>query len=157
MSVSTLDVITASSDVAVMVSLVILAIQIYFQRREMKYSTYEKLMSDFSATASLLIDHPEVLDITMKGSAPPEKWGKYSENEKKAYYYFDSLLGLFERVYFARKEIKLPQEEWERWRRWIEYLKTNDIFMDVFNDNIELYDSGFTDEINNSVKTIGTK
>lgn len=155
MSVSTLDVITALADGAVIGSLLVLAYQIYLQRREMKYSTYEKLMSDFSATASLLIDHPEVLDITMKGD-PPEKWDKYKEDEKKAYYYFDSLLGLFERVYSAKKEKRLSQEEWERWRKWIEYLITNEIFLDVVNDNIELYDSEFIDEIRN-LKTIGTK
>ncbi len=154
MSISVLDVITASADISILVSLLVLAYQIYLQRRETKFSIYEKLMSDFSATASLLIDHPEVLNITTKGSGQPEKWDKYSEAERKAYCFFDSMLGLLERVFFATKEIRLPQKDWEDWRKWIEDLVTNDIFMDVFNDNAELYDSEFKDEIENVIKKI---
>jgi hypothetical protein len=149
-----LDVITALANIAVVISLGVLAYQIHLQRSEMKYSTYEKLMSEFSATATLLIDHPEVLNITTKGSGKPKKWDKYGEDEKKAYCFFDSMLGLQERAYFAIKDLRLPQKDWGDWRKWIEDLVTNEIFMDVFNDNKELYDSEFKDEMENVIKKI---
>ena len=58
-------------------------------------------MSDFSGTASILIDHPEILEIYVKGKGKPKKWDKYSEAEKKTFSFFSSLLALLERVWFG--------------------------------------------------------
>jgi hypothetical protein len=157
MVVSIIDVISVSANITTVISLLILAYQIYLQRSEMKYDTYERLMSDFSATAALLVNHPEVLNITTRGSGQPKKWNKYGEDEKKAYCFFDSMLGLLERAYFAIKDLRLPQKDWRDWTKWIEDLVTNEIFMDVFNDNKELYDFEFKGEIENVIKKTNTK
>jgi hypothetical protein len=45
-------------------------------------------MSDFSGTASILIDRPEILEIYVKSKGKPKKWDKYSEAEKKAFSFF---------------------------------------------------------------------
>jgi hypothetical protein len=67
---------TLATDFAIVISLIVVAINVYLQRKATKYNTYEKLMSDFSGTASILIDHPEILEIYVKGKGKPKKWDK---------------------------------------------------------------------------------
>ena len=59
-------VATLATNIAIVISLLVLATNVYLQRKSTKYNTYEKLMSDFSGTASILIDRPEILEIYVK-------------------------------------------------------------------------------------------
>ncbi len=145
--------VTLATDMAVVISIAVLAIQVYLQRKATKYNTYEKLMSDFSATASLLIDRPEILEIYVQGNGKPKKWGRYSEAEKRAFSFFSSLLGLLERVWFG-----VPEKDWiNYYSKWVKDLATNDIFLDVFNDNKKIYDVSFTDEVDKIIKEVQEK
>jgi hypothetical protein len=141
---------TLATDIAVVISLVVLSINVYLQRKATKYNTYEKLMSDFSGTASVLIDRPEILEIYVKGKGQPKKWDKYSEAEKKTFSYFSSLLALLERVWFG-----VPERDWiNYYSNWVKDLATNDIFLDVFNDTRKMYDVSFTNEIDAIIKKL---
>ena len=141
---------TLATDIAVVISLVVLSINVYLQRKATKYNTYEKLMSDFSGTASILIDRPEILEIYVRGKGQPKKWGKYSEAEKKTFSYFSSLLALLERVWFG-----VPEKDWVNYySKWVKDLATNDIFLDVFNDTKKMYDVSFTNEMEAIIKKL---
>ena len=141
---------TLATDIAVVISLVVLSINVYLQRKATKYNTYEKLMSDFSGTASVLIDRPEILEIYVKGKGQPKKWDKYSEAEKKTFSYFSSLLALLERVWFG-----VPEKDWiNYYSNWVKDLATNDIFLDVFNDTKKMYDVSFTNEMDAIIKKL---
>jgi len=129
------DLITLVTNIALVISLFFLIYQIYLQRREMKYSTYEKLNSDFSNTAFLLVEHPELTKNVYVGENKPKNWEKYDEGKKVAYSYFDALLGLFERAYTANREIGLSKKDWNQWGNWIKELATNPIFVDIVNDD----------------------
>ncbi|MGO8807172.1 MAG: hypothetical protein ACLQO7_11335 [Candidatus Bathyarchaeia archaeon] len=145
--------VTLATDIAIVISLVVVAIQVYLQRKATKYNTYEKLMSDFSATSSMLIDHPEILEIYYRGNGKPKKWDKYSEAEKKAFSFFSSTLALLERVWFG-----VPEKDWiDYYSKWVKDLATNDIFLDVFNDSKKIYDVSFTREIDAIIKGIKEK
>ena len=141
---------TLATDIAVVISLVVLSINVYLQRKATKYNTYEKLMSDFSGTASVLIDRPEILEIYVKGKGQPKKWDKYSEAEKKTFSFFSSLLALLERVWFG-----VPEKDWiNYYSNWVKDLATNDIFLDVFNDTKKMYDVSFTNEMDAIIKKL---
>jgi hypothetical protein len=139
-----------ATDIAVVISLVVLSTNVYLQRKATKYNTYEKLMSDFSGTASILIDRPEILEIYFKGKGQPKKWSKYSEAEKKTFSFFSSLLALLERVWFG-----VPEKDWNNYySKWVKDLATNDVFLDVFNDTKKMYDVSFTNEIDTIIKKL---
>ena len=143
-------IVTLATDIAIVISLVVLAIQVYLQRKATKYNTYEKLMSEFSGTASILIDRPEILEIYVKGKGQPKKWDKYSEAEKKTFSFFSSLLALLERVWFG-----VPEKDWiNYYSKWVKDLATNDIFLDVFNDTKKMYDVSFTNEMDAIIKKL---
>jgi pheromone shutdown protein TraB len=145
--------VTLATDIAIVISLVVVAIQVYLQRKATKYNTYEKLMSDFSANASLLIDRPEILEIYYKGKGKPKRWDKYSEAEKKAFSFFSSTLALLERVWFG-----VPEKDWiDYYSKWVKDLATNDVFLDVFNDSKKIYDVSFTREIDAIINGIKEK
>jgi hypothetical protein len=144
---------TLATDIAIVISLIVVAINVYLQRKATKYNTYEKLMSDFSGTASILIDHPEILEIYVKGKGKPKKLDKYSEAEKKTFSFFSSLLALLERVWFG-----VPEKDWTYYySKWVKDLVTNDIFLDVFNDSKKMYDVSFTNEVNAIIKEVEEK
>lgn len=144
---------TLATDLAVVISLVVLSINVYLQRKATKYSTYEKLMSDFSGTASILIDRPEILEIYVKGKGQPKKWDKYSEAEKKTFSFFSSLLALLERVWFG-----VAEKDWiNYYSKWVKDLATNDVFLDVFNDTKKIYDVSFTNEMDAIIKGVTEK
>ena len=145
--------VTLATDIAIVISLAVVAIQVYLQRKATKYNTYEKLMSDFSANASLLIDRPEILEIYYRGNGKPKKWDKYSEAEKKAFSFFSSTLAMLERVWFG-----VPEKDWiDYYSKWVKDLATNDIFLDVFNDSKKIYDVSFTREIDAIINGIKEK
>ena len=136
-----------ATDIAVVISLVVLSINVYLQRKATRYNTYEKLMSDFSGTVSILIDRPEILEIYVKGKGQPKKWDKYSEAEKKTFSFFSSLL---ERVWFG-----VPEKDWiNYYSKWVKDLATNDVFLDVFNDTKKMYDVSFTNEMDAIIKKV---
>ena len=141
---------TLATDIAVVISLVVLSINVYLQRKATKYNTYEKLMSDFSGTASILVDRPEILEIYFKGKGQPKKWGQYSEAEKKTFSFFSSLLALLERVWFG-----VPEKDWiNYYSKWVKDLATNNVFLDVFNDTKKMYDVSFTNEMDAIIKKL---
>jgi hypothetical protein len=142
-------IVTLATDIAIVISLVVLAIQVYLQRKATNYNTYEKLMSEFSGTASILIDRPEILEIYFKSKGKPKKWDTYSEAEKKTFSFFSSLLALLERVWFG-----VHKKDWTNYySKWVKDLVTNDIFLDVFNDNKKIYDISFTKEVDAIIKS----
>lgn len=55
------------------------------------------------------------------------------------------------------KNIKQWKDEWEMWRNWLKILALNDVFIDVFNDNKELYDSSFISEIQRIIDEVAKK
>ena len=145
--------VTLATDIAIVISLVVVATQVYLQRKATKYNTYEKLISDFSANASLLIDRPEILEIYFRGNGKPKRWDKYSEAEKKAFSFFSSTLALLERVWFG-----VPERDWiDYYSKWVKDLATNGVFLDVFNDNKKMYDVSFTGEIDAIIKEVKEK
>jgi len=145
--------VTLATDIAIVISLVVVAIQVYLQRKATIYNTYEKLMSDFSGNASLLIDRPEILEIYYRGKGKPKKWDKYSEAEKEAFSFFSSTLALLERVWFG-----VPEKDWiDYYSKWVKDLATNNVFLDVFNDNKKMYDDSFTREIDTIINGIKEK
>jgi hypothetical protein len=57
---------------------------------------------------------------------------------------------LLERVWFG-----VPEKDWiNYYSKWVKDLVTNDIFLDVFNDNKKMYDVSFTDEIDAIIKEV---
>ena len=147
------SIATLATDIAIVISLVVLSINVYLQRKATKYNTYEKLMSDFSGTASVLIDRPEILEIYVKGKGQPKKWDKYSDAEKKTFTFFSSLLALLERVWFG-----VPEKDWSNYySKWVKDLATNDVFLDVYNDTKKIYDVSFTNEMDAITKGVTKK
>ncbi len=147
------SIATLATNIAIVISLVVLSINVYLQRKATKYNTYEKLMSDFSGTASILIDRPEILEIYVKGKGKPKKWDKYSEAEKKTFSFFSSLLALLERVWFG-----VPEKDWRYYySKWVKDLVTNDVFLDVFNESKKMYDVSFTNEVDAIINEIKEK
>jgi hypothetical protein len=147
------SIATLATDIAVVISLVVLSINLYLQRKATKYNTYEKLMSDFSGTASILIDRPEILEIYVKGKGQPKKWSKYSDAEKKTFSFFSSLLALLERVWFG-----VAEKDWiNYYSKWVKDLATNDVFLDVYNDTKKIYDVSFTNEMDAIIKGVTEK
>lgn len=141
-SSGTQNLIITISDLAVVLSLLVLAYQVYLQRKATEYGTYDKLMSDLSAATPMLLDNPDILDLTVKGRGKLENWERYSKAEKKAYCFFDSIMQVLERAYF-----QVPKKDWSDWEKWVKNLLTNKIFMDVFNDNCGMYNEEFVKAI----------
>jgi hypothetical protein len=146
------EIASLVTDLAIVVSLVVLAYQVYLQRKETKFNTYEKLMSDYTAQTMILMDYPEVLDLTVKGTGQATKWEKYSVAEKKAYLFFAGVMSLLERVWVSK-------QDWSDWKNVVENLLSNVIFMDVFNDNKGTFDEGFAIEIEslNKLRKLGSQ
>jgi hypothetical protein len=141
-------VATLATNFAIVISLVVLSINVYLQRKSTKANTYDKLMSDFSTTASILIDRPEILEIYVRGKGKPKKWDKYNAAEKKTFGFFNALLALLERVWFG-----VPEKDWKYYfSKWVKDLVTNEVFLDVFNDNKKIYDVSFTNEVEAIIK-----
>jgi hypothetical protein len=146
---SSADLVTIVANIALVVSVVVLSYQVLLQRRELKYSSYEKLMSDFSNAAVILVQERGLRDVFVSGDEP-RNWRRYTEDEKTAYFYFDSLIGLFERVWVSYKELHWSTEEdWNQWRNWIAELKRNKVFVDVLLEAKEdgLFDPKFMSEM----------
>jgi hypothetical protein len=141
-------VATLATNVAIVISLLVVATNVYLQRKSTNYNTYEKLMSDFSGTASILIDRPEILEIYVKGTGKPKKWDQYSEAEKRTFAFFNSLLALMERVWFG-----VPKRDWKNYySKWVKDLATNEIFLDAFNHYRKIYDASFTHKLDSIIK-----
>jgi hypothetical protein len=166
------DVANIVTTIVVIITVIVLIIQIRNEIKEIEYDKYEKLMSDFSATTYSLIEHPEVRDIVVAGSGRPKKWDTYTEAQKKAYFYFDSLISLLERVYVGvhRNALSLTErvytgiyhkkrvDDWAGWKMWVEDLSTNDIFVDAFNNSKRMYWTSFAIEVDNIIaKTAAQK
>jgi hypothetical protein len=141
-------VATLATNIAIVISLLVVATNVYLQRKSTNYNTYEKLMSDFSGTASILIDRPEILEIYVKGTGKPTKWDQYSESEKRTFAYFNSLLALMERVWFG-----VPKKDWKNYySKWVKDLATNELFLDVYNHYRKIYDASFTRKLDDIIK-----
>jgi hypothetical protein len=151
MAEDVIQVVSVVADLGVMISVIVLVYQIILQQRELRYNTYDRLMSDFTTASLYIIDHPEFKEMYV-GKAEPKNWKNHGKKEKSLYYYFDSLLALFERVWIACREMKIiSKEDWEYWRRWLKEPSENQIFRDVFWDNKELYDEFFVKEVENVI------
>lgn len=147
-TISPVEAVTTTANICLMFSVAILAYQVWLQRRELRYSVYEKLMSDFSNASLVPCKDPDLREMYV-GESRPAHWSSYSAGDKAMYFYFDSLLGLFERVWVSYKEDKwVGSEDWEQWRNWIGELVENRIFQDLIKESEKLYDPLFLKEIN---------
>ena len=141
-------VVALATNIAIVISLLVVAINVYLQRKSTNYNTYEKLMSDFSGTASILIDRSEILEKYVNGTGKPKKWDQYSEAEKRTFAFFNSLLALMERVWFG-----VPKKDWKNYySKWVKDLATNELFLDVFNHYRKIYDASFTTKVDAIIK-----
>jgi hypothetical protein len=117
----------------------------------MRYSVYEKLMSEFTSITLLLAKERELQEVY--------EWngtyvGKGKDLERSKFLYLDSLLGLFERVWIAHRKMRWWEKEWEPWRNWIAALAKNRIFLDVVDEAhaLQVYDCEFIAEVQKIVK-----
>jgi hypothetical protein len=148
-SQTVIEIVTIVANIAIALSLIFLLLQVRMESRELRYNSYEKLMSDFSNAALMLVEHSVLRDAFVSGDEP-YNWRKYTEAERALYFYFDSLLGLFERVWVSYKEAHLmAQDDWEQWKNWISELSMNSVFVDVLGEAKEdrLYDPSFIIEL----------
>lgn len=151
------DIANIVTTIVVIITVIILIVQVRNEVKEIEYDKYEKLMSDFSATTYALIEYPEVREIVVAGSGRPRKWDTYTEAQKKAYFYFDSLISLLERVYVGVHH-KKPTDDWAGWKMWVEDLSTNELFVDAFNNSKRMYSTSFAAEIDSIIaKTTAAK
>lgn len=151
------DIANIVTTIVVIITVVILIIQIRNEIKEIEYDKYEKLMSDFSTATYSLIEHPDVRELVVAGSGRPKKWDTYNEAQKKAYFYFDSLISLLERVYVGVHH-KKPTDDWAGWKMWVEDLSTNELFVDAFNNSKRMYSTAFATEIDGIIaKTVVQK
>jgi len=141
------ELVTIIANISIIVSLPVIMYELWLSKTDTTYNTYEKLMSDFSDSTFFLVDHPKLANKFYVGKNKPKKWDKYDEDTKVLYSYLASLLGLFERAWVLHREVKFWKESWEQWATWIEELVTNDTFVDVFDDDKNLYDPCFVAEI----------
>ena len=73
--------------------------------------------------------------------------------KKKAFSFFSSTLALLERVWFG-----VPEKDWiDYYSKWVKDLATNDVFLDVFDDNKKMYDVSFTNELDAIIKEVKEK
>jgi len=145
------ELLAIAGNVSLVVTLVFLTYQLFHERKEHRYAVYEKLMSDFTQVSLLLSTEPD-LAYAYRSTYKTSKWDNYTEDEKRLFCYFDSLFGLFERVWIAlRRGRKGTGANWVHWRNWIKLLATHSVFVDVFEFNKEFYDSNFIHEVQNVV------
>jgi hypothetical protein len=136
-----------ASDVAIVFTLVVLFWEIRGEEKSREFDTYERLLSDFSDITLRLVDNPALSEQVYKNENKPLNWDSYTPDQKQAYSYFDSLLGLFERVWIAKKKNSLETREVEAWRVWLRDLASIDIFQDVYGDNQAQFNSSLMREV----------
>jgi hypothetical protein len=155
----------------VIITVGILIWQVRNEIKEIEYDKYEKLMSDFSANTYALIEHPDVGEIVTAGNRRTKKWQTYTDAQKKAYFYFDSLVSLLERVYVGEHRDsqsltervytiiyrKKRPDDWAGWKIWVEDLSTNDVFVEAFNNSKEMYSTAFATEIDSIIAKTATQ
>jgi len=129
-------VMLLGSVIALMGSLFALKKQIRKEREDVKNSTYERIRSDFSNFSLFLADRPGIVSY-IENNADPNN--KQFENQAKSY--FDGLLGLFERTWYARDTI--GDQQWNNWKDWLDHLMNNPAFKEVVKKTEKFYDKDF--------------
>ena len=114
---------------AVVVSLVFLMIQIKQQREDERFTVFEKLMSDFTQLNLILVNRPQIADYLYPSSGT--EWKNASTEERMAFYYLDSVLGLCERAWTAGRKSKAGKTEWIGWRNWLKSFAKSPIFAEM--------------------------
>jgi hypothetical protein len=146
------EVIQSVANLTIALTFVIFIIETRSNRKELKYSTYEKLMHEFSVSALYLADHPEIaayVNGALEDKSPFKENGLSKEDEMSIFSYLDSLLALLERVWQACVVNKIGErKDWEDWKEWIKALKRTPIFRKVVEEN-KGYNQDFIDEIKN--------
>jgi len=95
----------------------------------------------------MLVQNPKLREAYVNKSKP-SNWERYDVDEKALYFYFSSLLGLLERVWYSYRYVKWQkEEEWKQWRNWIRELATNETFIHLIGDDENLYDPSFIEEV----------
>lgn len=156
-----------ASAVAIVATLILLIWQLRVESKAREFETYEKLRSDFSEVTLKLMDHSlKLSEQIYVRSNRPKRWDTYSDYQKKAYSYFDGLLGLFERVWMANEDptvlkylvraYRFRSPKWETrrrtkrlgtWRAWLSDLVSIDLFQDVFEENWDQFDPSLVIDI----------
>src|SRR5438034_8930945 len=134
---------TFLANISVAIALFALVYQIRRERRQNEFDAYVELYGDFAEISLKLIEMTGISEVVYKGKNKPTKWDKYTELERQAYSYFDLLLGLFERVWIGKEEVKIPEREWLPWQNWIEDLASIELFAETFQENRKQFDNAF--------------
>jgi len=147
---------TELADGAVVLSLLLLAYQIWLQRQDLRFSATEGLMGDFSRMTLFLVDHPRVARQIYPYSPDAAESGQGSDPQDRqmALYYLDSLLGLFERAWLASKHSKARKEDWYGWRNWLKSLAKSTLFIDLLRASEEQWDGKFREELESILKEV---
>lgn len=150
-SVTSLYSITAiAGNLALVASVMFLAYQVWLQRQDLRFSTYDRLMSDFTQLDLVLVNDPRLAFYVYpdpQGELTKRSWDAEFTEEERSFYYIDALLGLFERAWMARKKSKAYYEHWLLWENWIRYVTRGPVFRKVFERNKEFYDPRFVKEV----------
>jgi len=143
-----------AANVAVVVSLYLQRRELREHTRELTYSVYERLMGEFSNVTLKLVESSDLREAFVFG-AEPAQWHNYDQPKRALFFYFDSLLGLFERVWYSCQSSQGGSEEdWQQWKNWIKELAANAVFVDLLNESEGLYDSGFLKEVKEVAATV---
>ncbi|MDG6904329.1 MAG: hypothetical protein JRN20_00930 [Nitrososphaerota archaeon] len=149
MDIVTLVTLIANASIAA--SLIVLIIQIYSQRKENRFSTYEKLMSEFTNASLFLAEHQQIAEF-LYGDDPEHTIPQnlFQSTRWASFYYLDALLGLFERVWVARQQGYF--QRWSYWRNWISDLSKKAVFLELFENTKQSYDPSFVQEVEEVIR-----
>jgi hypothetical protein len=149
---------TELADCAVVVSLLLVAYQIWLQRRDLRFTANEGLMSDFSQMTLFLVDHPQIARqvYSDSGVGDAELAGDLQDRQM-ALYYLDGLLGLFERAWWASKQSKARREDWIGWRNWLKSLAKSSLFAELLKSSEGEWEPAFREELRSILAEIQTE
>jgi hypothetical protein len=138
-------VLSLIGNCAVLVSLAFLAFQIRQQREDERFTVFEKLMSDFTQLNLMLVNRPQIADYLYPSSGA--EWKNAPTEERMAFYYLDSVLGLCERAWTAGRKSKAGKTEWIGWRNWLKSFAKSPVFAELLKGNEGMYEEPFTKEL----------
>ena len=131
---SIMDLANLITDISLIGSFIFLAYQVLMERKDLRYNTYEKLMSDFTTTSLFLAEHPNIARY-VTGEVI---LNKNEEDEKSAYFYLDAILSLCERVWHSKQTV-----EWAHWENWLRGMAKSELFQELVKDSVKSYDKEF--------------
>jgi len=142
--VSVLDQVHLLADIALTGSFIVLAYQVYLERKEVRNNIYEKLRSDFAQASLFLAGHPNIAKY-VNGNQSTQK---NLSDEDIVYFYLDAMIGLFERTWRMTKN-----DEWDQWGKWLDKLRKSELFQKVWKESKNSYDDNFREMLDDRYAT----